>query len=158
MSDVCDVFSRAGMSDVISALASGNIIFRSAHSQNKLRKILEQAMAKYYGGQISLFVKNAGEIKTMIKSAPFVKNAKFHVYAFICEAGFEDTLINEFRGVAAAPDEDAKIRGGVFYWQCAKGATLDSGFSKILGRKDMKDKFTSRNIGTIEKITAKFGM
>jgi hypothetical protein len=32
---------------------------------------------------------------------------------------------------------------------------VDSGFSKILERKNMKDKFTSRNIGTMAKVAAK---
>jgi uncharacterized protein (DUF1697 family) len=36
-----------------------------------------------------------------------------------------------------------------------KGATLDSGFSKILGSKSMKDKFTSRNIQTVARVAAK---
>ena len=51
--------------------------------------------------------------------------------------------------------EAAEVSGGYFYGQCRKGATLDSGFSKILGRKSMKDKFTSRNISTIAKVAAK---
>jgi hypothetical protein len=57
--------------------------------------------------------------------------------------------------IEPAEKETAQISNGLFYWQCRKGTTLDSGFSKILGRKNMKDKFTSRNLGTIAKIAAK---
>lgn len=44
MADVCDVFRSAGMTDVMSVLASGNIIFHSDCSQADLRRILESAM------------------------------------------------------------------------------------------------------------------
>jgi hypothetical protein len=43
----------------------------------------------------------------------------------------------------------------IFYWQVPKGNTLDSTFGKILGRKSLKDQFTSRNINTFEKIIKK---
>lgn len=155
MADVCEVFRDAGMPNVTSVLASGNVIFRSKYPQATLRTRLEQAMAKHYGEPVHLFIKNADEVETMIKSSPFKKNAELHIYVFVCEPGFEKTLKEEFAKIAPAPEEKAVVKSGVFYWQCAKGSTLDSGFSKILGRKEMKDKFTSRNINTIVKIAAK---
>ena len=48
MAEVCDVFRTAGMTDVTSVLASGNIIFRSDCPQADLRDVLESAMKSYY--------------------------------------------------------------------------------------------------------------
>jgi len=155
MADVCGGFLKAGMAGVASVLATGNIIFGSALAQSKLRNTLEQALTKHYGSPVSLFIKTADEVKGILTNVPFKADQKLHIYVFICETDFEKTLMKEFRSIKPAKNEDAKINSGTFYWQCEKGATLDSGFSKILGRKDMKDKFTSRNINTIEKIVAK---
>ncbi|WP_435525892.1 hypothetical protein [Chryseobacterium indoltheticum] len=41
-----------------------------------------------------------------------------------------------------------EIVNNIFYWQVSKGNTLDSNFGKVLGKKSLKDQFTSRNINT----------
>jgi uncharacterized protein (DUF1697 family) len=155
MAEACDVLKAAGLAGVAAVLATGNLIFQSDKPRNELRNFLEQALSERYNDSVSLFVKSAEEVAAILSSAPFEENTELHIYAFICELGFEDTLLDEFDKIAPGEKEEAKISNGVFYWQCRKGATLDSGFSKILGRKNMKDKFTSRNIGTIAKVAAK---
>ena len=155
MTEVCDVFREAGMTDAASVLASGNIVFRSDCPQTDLRSILESAMTSHYDDTVNLFVKNFDEIGAILRSSPFEANAEVNIYSFICEPLFEAALLDEFRKITPAPNEEACVHHGTFYWQCAKGAALDSGFSKILGRKTMKDKFTSRNIRTLEKVRAK---
>ena len=65
-------------------------------------------------------------------------------------------MLEEFKKVNHQENEEAKIVNQNFYWKIPKGNTLDSGFGKILGKKLLKDKFTSRNINTIEKIMNKF--
>ena len=158
MAEVCDVFRAAGMADVTSVLASGNIIFHSDHPQVELRGVLESAMTSHYDDTVNLFIKNASEIREILKELPFAESPELHIYSFICEPMFETVLLDAFNKITPAPNEKACINNGNFYWQCAKGATLDSGFSKILGRKEMKDKFTSRNIGTLGKIQTKMQM
>ena len=165
MEDARSAFEMAGMTDVVSVLASGNIVFSAAdiaeaaeRPQDTLRKLLEQALSARFGSQVSLFVKNADEVADMLSSSPFAEDPDSQVYVFICEPGFERILLDEFGKIVPAGKEFAEISGGFFYWQCAKGMTLDSGFSKILGRKNMKEKFTSRNLNTIAKVSAKMSM
>ncbi|MEL7608939.1 MAG: DUF1697 domain-containing protein [Bacillota bacterium] len=155
MAEVCGVFEGAGMKAVSSVLASGNIIFRSDRPVDQLRGALERAMSDHFGSQVSLFVKSAGEIAELLSAVPFAPDPGLHIYAYVCEAGFETVLMEKFREIAPLPNERAAISGGLFFWQVDKGATLDAGFSKILGHKSMRDKFTSRNIGTIQKIRDK---
>ena len=112
-------------------------------------------MSSHYDDTVNLFVKTCDEIETILRGSPFLVDVELHIYSFICEPMFEVVLLDEFNKIKPAPNEKACVHNGNFYWQCAKGATLDSGFSKILGRKTMRDKFTSRNIGTFEKIQAK---
>ena len=54
-----------------------------------------------------------------------------------------------------AEKERAEIVANTFYWQVPKGNTLDSSFGKILGKKQLKDKISSRNINTFDKIFIK---
>lgn len=102
-----------------------------------------------------MFVKTRDEIGTILHESPFVVDSALHIYSFICEPMFEVVLLDEFSKITPAPNEKACVHNDIFYWQCAKGATLDSGFSKILGRKTMRDKFTSRTLGRLKKFKQK---
>jgi len=155
MAEVCEVFKNTGVEDVISVLASGNIIFSSDKKAEDLKIILEKAMSDHFIYEAFLFVKSQEEIESFWNSNPFDKNEDLHIYAFVGHNEVEKILMKEFENAAKTDNEDAKIINGNFYWQVPKGNTLDSTFGKILGRKNMKDQFTSRNINTFEKILKK---
>ncbi|WP_276876616.1 DUF1697 domain-containing protein [Chryseobacterium joostei] len=156
MADVCQVFKDAGMKEVSSILASGNIVFSSDKSVDDLKKILEKAMSEYFSYEAFLFVKSQQETEVFWNSIPFEKNENLHIYAFVGMPGVENTLMEEFQKATQTEDEKAKIVNDIFYWQVSKGNTLDSTFGKVLGKKSLKDQFTSRNINTFEKILKKF--
>lgn len=155
MAEVCEVFKNAGMKDVVSVLASGNIIFSSEKNVQDLKIILEKSMSEYFNYKAFLFVKSQQEIENFWNSNPFGMNENLHVYTFIGNNEIEKVLMNEFENSAKAENEEGKIINNIFYWQVPKGNTLDSTFGKILGRKNLKDQFTSRNINTFEKILKK---
>ena len=155
MSEACEALRQAGFTGVVSVLARGNLIFQSDMPRSELRGFLERTLSAHYGDSINLFVKSSDEVSDMLAEVPFEEDAELHIYVFICEPGFEEMLLHEFGQITPSANETAKIKRGQFYWRCSKGATLDSGFSKILGRKNMRDKFTSRNIGTMAKVAAK---
>ncbi|KUJ56192.1 hypothetical protein AR686_10800 [Chryseobacterium aquaticum subsp. greenlandense] len=155
MAEVCEVFKNAGMKDVVSVLASGNIIFSSEKNVQDLKIILEKSMSEYFNYEAFLFIKSQEEIKNLWNSNPFDKNENLHVYTFIGNNEIEKVLMNEFENSTKTENEEGKIINNIFYWQVLKGNTLDSTFGKILGRKNLKDQFTSRNINTFEKILKK---
>lgn len=156
MADVCAVFKNAGMQKVSSVLASGNIIFESEKKASELKKILEEKMSEAFDYEAFLFIKNDSEINLILKNSPFEKEENFHHYVFISSPETEKILMQEFEKAEKTENEKAEIVQDIFYWKVPKGNTLDSAFGKILGRKNMKNKFTSRNINTFEKIVNKF--
>jgi len=158
MAEACEVLKQVGLACVVSVLASGNLIFQSDRPQSALRGLLERALSEHYSDDVHLFIKSSDELSAILEAVPYNEDSELHIYTFICESGFEDVLLKEFMKITPSDRESAEIQNGLFYWRCRKGATLDSGFSKILGRKDMKEKFTSRNIGTIAKIAAKMNI
>lgn len=155
MVEVCVVFSKAGMSNVASVLASGNIIFESDQDSSVLKEILEKSMSLHFNYEAFLFLKSKDEVSAIFNQNPFPKNDTLHVYSFVGIDGVEDILLEEFANSKKVEFEDAKIVNGYFYWQVPKGNTLDSTFGKVLGKKLLKDKMTSRNINTFEKILKK---
>lgn len=155
MADVCQVFKDTGMEDISSILASGNIVFSSDKKADDLKKTLEKAMSEHFSYEAFLFIKSQEEIESFWNSNPFEKNENLHIYTFVGSPEVENILMKEFENAAKTEDEKGEIVNNIFYWQVPKGNTLDSTFGKILGKKSLKDQFTSRNINTFEKILKK---
>ncbi|MFZ4928689.1 DUF1697 domain-containing protein [Chryseobacterium sp. Mn2064] len=156
MADVCQIFKDAGMKDVSSILASGNIVFSSDKNASDLKEILEKEISDHFSYEAFLFIKSQEETEVFWNSIPFEKNETLHVYGFVGIPGVEKVLLEEFQKSAQAENEKAEIVNGIFYWQVPKGNTLDSTFGKVLGKKSLKDQFTSRNVNTFEKVLKKF--
>lgn len=157
MAEVCQVFSDAGMREVSSVLASGNIIFSSEKSVADLKIILEKAMSDYFNYEAFLFLKSEKEVEAIFENNPFKIANDLHIYAFVGTENIATALLEEFNKSEKAEHENATIIENIFYWQVPKGNTLDSSFGKVLGKKALKAKMTSRNINTLEKIVKKFG-
>ena len=156
MAEVCKVFADAGLREVSSVLASGNIIFSSDGNVPELKKVLEKSMSQHFSYEAFLFLKTENEVSEIYKKCPFSKSDELHTYVFIGDEGIEKTLEEEFISSAKTENEEGKTVGTTFYWQVPKGNTLDSSFGKILGKKTLKNQMTSRNINTFEKILKKF--
>lgn len=155
MADVCQVFKDAGMKEVVSILASGNIVFSSDKKADELKIILEKAMSEYFSYEAFLFIKSQKETEIFWSSIPFEKSDDLHIYSFVGIPGVEQVLMEEFQKSTQADNEKAEIVNDLFYWQVPKGNTLDSTFGKVLGKKSLKDQMTSRNVNTFEKILKK---
>ncbi len=155
MADVREAFIGAKMRGVVTVQASGNVIFTSDQPATAIKALLQNVLGEQYGFGVDLFVKNREEVEAILAAVPFPTSPDRHIYVYICEPGFEAELDGEFAKVVPIEGEEAKSSGGYFFWQVPKGSTLDAGFSKTLGRKDLKDKFTSRNVNTIAKVLAK---
>lgn len=155
MAEVMNVFTDAGMKEVSSVLASGNILFSSDKKPSELKKILEKSMSEYFDYEAFLFLKNENEISEIVNNNPFNKAEDLHIYVFVGIEDVETLLMEEFSKSDKTENEKAEIVADTFYWQVPKGNTLDSTFGKVLGKKNLKDKITSRNINTFERFLKK---
>lgn len=155
MAEACSVFEKAGMENVSSVLASGNILFSSKEDKNELKKLLEIAMSEHFAYEAFLFIKDKHEVATIFNNNPFIPDAAFHIYGFVGIEDMESKLMNTFEKSEKVKEEEALIIANNFYWKVPKGNTLGSEFGKVLGRKNLKDTFTSRNLNTFEKVLKK---
>lgn len=157
MTEVCSVFEKAGMVNVSSVLASGNIIFSSDINKTDLKILLEKAMSVHFNFDVFLFLRNGIEIENIVADCPFIPHPEFHIYSFVGIEGIENILTEEFESGRKGANEHAVVVNQNFYWQVPKGGSLANNFGDVLGKKSLKDKFTSRNLNTIEKILKKIG-
>lgn len=156
MAEVCSVFESVGMEQVTSVLASGNILFSSEKNPEIIKAELEKAMSAHFNYEAYVFLQNENEIADMISQNPFEADADFHTYIFVGQADIEKELLDIFNKSSKSKDEKGQVVNSTFYWQVSKGNTLESQFGKVLGRKSLKDKLTSRNVNTFVKISNKF--
>lgn len=155
MADVVRVFEETGMTHVASVLASGNILFESEQQAAPLKILLEKKLSAAFNYEAFLFIRNCSEIQEMVSNCPFESNENFHTYIFVTENGVAGQLVTLFKDSEKSDGERAAAVGETLYWQVPKGSTLSSDFGKILGKKSFKNRLTSRNINTFEKILVK---
>jgi len=156
MAEVCEVFEKAEMHNVSSVLATGNILFSSDKSEAELKPILEKELSSHFSYEAFLFLKTENEIKEILKKNPLEAANNFHHYVFISTENTASLLNEKFKTCQKSEGEKGILIDDIFYWQVEKGNTLDSDFGKILGNKSFKEKLTSRNVNTLEKIALKF--
>src|SRR5690606_14810203 len=123
MAEVCSVFEKAGMNDVSSVLASGNILFSSEQNETELTKILGSAMSDYFYYEAFLLIKNQKEIQRICSENAFEADPDYHIYCFVGVEGIENSLMSEFEISRKASGEEAQIVTGKFYWKTPKGNT-----------------------------------
>ena len=121
-----------------------------------MKPILENKLSSHFGYEAFLFLKTENEVKGILEKNPFEAANNFHHYVFITAENIEKILQEKFENCPKSENEKGILIDDVFYWQVEKGNTLDSDFGKILGNKNFKEKLTSRNINTLEKIALKF--
>lgn len=155
MAEVSSLFEKAGMQNVISILASGNIIFQTQLSAIESKTILESALSTHFDYEAFLFIKTKDEVNSFFHNNPFQPDPDFHIYSFVGDADLDKILMAQFENTTHLLGESAQIVANNFYWKVPKGSTLQLGFGKILGNKKFKNLLTSRNINTIEKILKK---
>ena len=62
MAELSKVFEAAGMTNVITVLASGNVIFSTEQKKETLKQKLENAISSHFNYEAFLFVKDKGAI------------------------------------------------------------------------------------------------
>lgn len=116
---------------------------------------MEKALSSAFNYEAYLFIKSTKQIKEILENIPFTKDNDKHIYCFLTEKNFERNLLKAFENTIPLEGEHAVVCQKTFFWQVPKGETLSSEFSKILGKKSFKNKCTSRNIQTLEKVLKK---
>lgn len=153
MKQLKESFEQAGMSNVITYINTGNVIFeQDGLSQHELVHLLEQAIANDFRLQIKVVIRSIEQYAAMMKDIPdhWTNDAsmKCDVMFLWEEVDHEATL----EQLTIKPEIDTvRYVNGAIVWSIAKENVTKSGLSKIIGTELYK-KMTIRNINTTRKI------
>lgn len=155
MAKLKKTFERLGFDEVRTLIASGNVIFQTDASDHaKLTKQIETAIAKDFGIQISVLLRDFKEMSKLIKALPA---AWVNDKAMKCDVMFLWAEIDKPSILKELPFdpklEDIKYTPGAVLWRIDRDKVSKSRMQKIIGTRLYKQ-MTVRNPNTVRKLYA----
>lgn len=159
MDELKKVIEALGYIDVKTVLASGNIIATSTDDElsyeNHKNKI-EKELGAHFNYEAVVKIKTEEEILEILEE---LKDHEvpdgYHHYVLISDGNaVGEQLMLLFETCNKTENEQLILGKHGIYWIVLKGKTLESDFgSRILGKKEFKNKLTSRTAKTLEKMS-----
>lgn len=146
-------FETTGMTDVITYINTGNIIFSHHNlSKEELVRVLEEAIYKDFELNIKVVIRSIDEIRQIMDAVPdtwqndkYMKSDVLFLWEDIDDKSVLENLVIK-------PDIDTvKYVPGAVLWSVDKQHVTKSGMTRIVGTKLYKQ-MTVRNVNTARKI------
>ena len=150
MADVATALTDAGLAEVRTILATGNVILDSPKGADAVRAIAEKALRKRFGYDAWVLVYPITKLRSIVDGYPFEPEVDgYQSYVtFVTDA----KVLDELAALPAGSGEKIAPGVGVIYWQVPKGSTLDSTIGKTMGKPRYKSSTTTRNLRTVAKV------
>lgn len=135
---------KIGLEDVRTYIQSGNVLFTSSFSEEKVKEKLEQVLFEEKKKAILVVIRNADELKSILSQNPFKKESPSQVGVLFFEKPVPATFLNE---CSISGEEKVKIgkREVYIYYPDGMGrSTLKLPKLALSG--------TMRNINTLRKL------
>lgn len=148
MTELKAICEKAGFADVRTYIASGNVLFESAKSEQQVKAKLSKALKAYAGKPVGVLVRTADELAKVLADNPFPKGAPNRTVAiFLDSAPPADTLST----LAGKKDEQVCLGAREIYVHYGDG--MGTSKLRIPAAKDG----TARNMNTIAKLVSLAG-
>ncbi|NMO95042.1 DUF1697 domain-containing protein [Paenibacillus lemnae] len=155
MKQLKKVFETAGMTNVVTYINSGNIVFTSDRaSQNEIAAVLEAAILEHFGLSIKVLVRSMADMEAVMSILPtdwsnddrMKSDCLFLWEEYAHESVLEQLNIKpEIETVLYAP--------GAILWSVDRPNVTKSSMNKLIGTK-LYQSMTVRNVNTTRKIYA----
>jgi uncharacterized protein (DUF1697 family) len=157
MKELKEFFVELGFTDVKTILATGNVLVTLDEDRlkNDLKETIERELSKAFSYNAHIIIRSRSEMEAICMEASKIQLPQdYHLYVLLCDSEEVVTELSAvFGGMEHSRTEQVVPYHKELLWMVPKGDTLKSEFgSKILQSKKYKDKLTSRNINTIEKL------
>lgn len=155
MAEVASALTDAGLAEVRTILATGNVTLESRKAADAVRATAEKALRQQFGYDAWVLVYPIKKVQAVVDGYPF--DAEVDGYQSYVTFVRDGEVLDELAALAEDSGADEKIaRGptsfGVIYWQVAKNHTLDSTIGKTMGKKRYRSSTTTRNVRTLVKV------
>jgi uncharacterized protein (DUF1697 family) len=150
-------FEALGLIDVSCFRASGNVIFATEESEEKLKQQIEADLGDSLGYRVPTFLRNAAELTAVSAQEPFdaalVSASKGKLQVAFLPSAPKDKVRKQ--ALALSSDEDRLvIEGRELYW-LPSGGISDSGLD-LKTIESAVGPWTMRTRGTVDQIAAKY--
>jgi uncharacterized protein (DUF1697 family) len=160
MSALRDAFEALGLEGAETFIASGNVIFSTRVGRPAaLEDKIEAGLRKTLGYEVKTFLRNDAELAGI---------ARYHAFGEVDVVGAHALYVG-FLAQPLSPAgaatlarykteiDDFHIQGREVYWKCLQRQT-DSKFSNAVFERALKISATWRNISTVQRLVAKYGL
>lgn len=144
MKDLAALCTKLGLEDVRTYIQTGNVVFTSRLSRNRIRETLETALEARMGKKVDVILRDAAELRQVLQANPFPDAHPSRVAVAFCSA---PVLKKLFDAVVIPANEQIVVGHQEFYVHYPDGM----GQSKL---KFPKVVATVRNINTVTKLVA----
>lgn len=135
----------AGFTNVQTYIASGNVVFESQLSPEKIKASLDQQLESYAGKPVGVVVRTASEMTAVLKANPFPSAAPNRTVAIFLD---RPPAPNALEHVTGLKDEEVRLGKREIYVS----------YGKEMGRSKLKipaaKSGTARNMNTVAKLVA----
>jgi len=143
MSDLKSICETAGLKNVRTYIASGNVVFESNQSESAIKSKLEKALATYANKPVGVIVRSADEMQDVLAGNPFPNAAPNRTVAIFLDEAPAKTALTEVKNQTV---EDLALGRREIYVHY--GAGMADSKLKIPAAK----LGTARNMNTIAKL------
>ena len=154
MARLREALTAAGMQDVRTYIASGNVVFRARKASSRtIAQQVERVIEETFAHDVTVFVRAHAELQRIIDENPFRDEAAHtgatvHVWLLSAPPAPEKaealTALNE-------PGDELRIIGDTMY-QLRNGGFSDSVFARIPMEKRLAVLATARKLSTLESL------
>jgi uncharacterized protein (DUF1697 family) len=159
MDRLCRLFESAGLANVTSFIASGNLLFDSPKRPARLEGLIEETLEAALGYEVITMARSASEVSDIVERVErdrLADGSGVTLYVGLLKSAPLATAVREVEAMSNIVDS-LTIHGRELYWSCNKRFSE----STVQGPKLAKAlgvAVTTRNITTIRKLAAKLAV
>ncbi|HEX8840067.1 MAG TPA: DUF1697 domain-containing protein [Sphingomicrobium sp.] len=144
MADLKAIAGELGLGAARTFIASGNLLFTSDESEERLRGMLEERLRRHMQKDVRILLRTAHEMKQAAAANPFTDAEGSNVQVFFLDEPPPIDLLDTVRN-----QEDERIVAGVREVYVAYG---EKGIGRSRLRIPAAEAGTARNMNTVEKL------
>ena len=154
MARLREALTAAGMQDVRTYIASGNVVFRARKaSTGTIAQQVERVIEETFAHEVTVFVRTHAELQRIIEQNPFRDEAAktgATVHVWLLSAPPAPEKVKQLTAMSE-PGDELRIIGDTMY-QLRSGGFSDSLFARIPMEKRLAVLATARKLSTLESL------
>jgi uncharacterized protein (DUF1697 family) len=156
MTELKKIFESAGVEDVSTFIASGNVIFSSAKPAARLEPQIESSLQKALGYGVTTMVRTVAEVAAVGEYQAFPPRVVADASLYVGFMQMKPSPAAEKKTLSLQTDiDELRVRGREIYWLARKNIA-ESTISMAKMEKALQTPVTFRNINTIRRLAAKY--